>query len=382
MANIQFASVGSNVLRDNAYQLNNATSAYERITLLEMADTNLVLQSDALATTWSAGGSPVVTNAVGTYAGRPFSRLAYTTGWGTDKINQQIVFTGDGVKAVSLLAKMDGSNTGTFLFSIFDATATANRLLVTLTVAAGGGISAAATTGTLLKTVALADGVYRFDCQTTTVTAANVNRFYLGPNAATCPSILLSGAQASDNLVPSSLIPTTTATVTRAADVASRDLAGTSLSIPRESTWYVKFLALGTSLIPSASVFQIGDATTASTNTLAIYANSSKKFAAKWYAASTATTEIAAVASPALNDQVELLIYLDPTGKLHLTQALNGTAAATVDGSDTEAFQAAFASTKVYLNSADATPTNAGMTGVQSFKAIPGNYTLAQMRAL
>jgi hypothetical protein len=160
---------------------------------------------------------------VGTYANRPFSRLA-GLGTSSDYAKQTLTFTGDGVKAYSILAHIDASVTGTVGFKIQDTTAGSAVLQGTLTVAVGGAVSCSLTNGTLIVTRALADGAYRFDCQTTSVTAAHTNELRIGNATGTAASILLSGVQASDATFPAGLIPSTTGTVTTVADALSYTL--------------------------------------------------------------------------------------------------------------------------------------------------------------
>jgi hypothetical protein len=377
---IQFNSVATNVLRDNDWEYNNATSLWERCTLLELAATNLVLQSDALATTWTAVGTPNAANAAQTAANRTFSKLTPATAFGTDYVKQSVTYTGDGVKAFSFLILSTGA-AGTFAAQVYDTTAGASVCTVTVTIASNGTMTAACSTGTFLKARARAGNVYRVDCQTTSVTAAHSNEIRLG-TAGTATSVLLSGVQTSDNLVPSSLIPTTTGTVTRNADVAYLDLAGTALAVPRESTWYLKWIELGTSLLsasPIGRIFTIGDSTTANTNSLSLIYASPGRYRALWWNGST-SQQASAVNAVALNDGVEALIYISPTGYVTLTQVVNGIAESPVVSSGTEALAAAFASTRVVF--AGNTGAAVGLLGLQAFKAAVGNQSLATMRSL
>lgn len=370
-------SVGNNVLRDNAYAYNNATSARERVTLLEASTKNLVLQSDALATTWTAVGSPVVANAAATAANRPFSSIAFASAWGTDYVKQAITFTGNAVKGLAFLFKQNGTDAGTFSVQLFDSTGSASKMTATVTVAADGTMTAAASTGTLQSFLAEANGVYRMQVQATSVTAADTNEIRIG-TAGTCPSILVSGVMAVDNVIVGSLYPTTTTTLTRSADAAARSLAGTGLALPRESTWYVKFVELGTALVNAARVLQLSSVGGAR---LLINSNGVHYFATISDGTTTNSTT-AFSTGPAQNDQAELLLYVGPDGKITLEQSVNGAASTVSAATAALTLPAAWGDKNLELGQSNGSGSSAGFLGLQSVKAIPGNYTLAQMRGL
>lgn len=199
------------------------TSLAYRGYLTEGGRTNLCLQSgDFTNAAWGKGGTATAVLA-GTYAGLPFARI---TPGGAGNVTQTVTFTGDGVKAISFFVKADGSN-GIYPVALFDTSAAAYRLRVTITIT-GSVVTAAIVggIGTLLRTTELADGVYRIECVTTAVTAANTNSFFAYDGAGTVVSLLQTGAQAENASFPSSYIPTTTATVTRNADALTYPTTG------------------------------------------------------------------------------------------------------------------------------------------------------------
>lgn len=379
--NTDWQSAASNVVRDSAYAYNNNASAYTRVTLLEASAKNLVLQSDALATTWTAVGSPTVTNAAATAANRSFSSIAYATGWGTDYVKQAITFTGNAVKGLSFLFKQSGTAAGTFTVQLYDVTATAAVAASTVTIASDGTMTCSSATGTQQQFLAEDNGVYRLTVQSTSVTAAHTNEVRIGTGG-TVTAILVSGVMAVDNVIASSLYPTTTATATRSADVAYLDLAGTALAIPREATFYVKLIELGNLLLGAGfvRVFQLGDDTTAGTTSIAIYA-ATTGYTGVIYNGSTNSSKTFSVTTPSLNDQVELLLYVDPTGLVTINQAINGVAGTAVTASSAQALQASFKSTKLYLGSLNGS-SNFGLAGVQYVKAAVGKQSFATMRNL
>jgi hypothetical protein len=207
--------------------------------LTEGQRTNLVVQSDAIsaATGWTLGGTATAVANVGTYAGRSFSRVG---GFSAGTITRAVTFTGNGVKADSRLVKFDGT-TATYVYFVLDTTASAQRLNVTVTFNALGVVtSAVAVVGTVLLVEALADGVYRIHAQTTAITAANSHLAYaMGGGTAT--SMLVSGIQPEDATFPSSLLPTTSATLTRNQDLLSFPLGilPRVLTVYVDAMWYV-----------------------------------------------------------------------------------------------------------------------------------------------
>jgi hypothetical protein len=374
----KWQAAGTGVVRDSAYAYSNKSSAFERVTLLELSAKNLVLQSDALATTWTAVGSPVATNAASTKANRSFSSLAYGSAWGTDYVKQAVTFTGNAVKSVTFNIAQNGTDAGTFAIQLYDVTGSASVMTCTVTIASGGGCTAACSTGTLESIVAIADGAYYVKCLSTSVTAAHTMEVRVG-TAGTAPSVQLSGIFAGDVLFPTSLVPTTSATVTRNADVSYVDLSGRALSLPRESTWYAKWIDLGSAALGATTcrVFQIGDQSTG--NTFRLRYGNTGLLVFETLAGSTAVAATS-VLGPALNDECEALCYVGTDGKPHLTLVINGVAGTKVDGSSTTALTA-FNDTKVYLNQRSG-GSNQGLIGLQAMRATVGNQSLATMQAM
>jgi hypothetical protein len=139
---------------------------------------------------------------------------------------------GQRTKGFSFLLKQDGAVAGTALFSIGDSTAGVTRGIVTATISAAGVVTAVGSSGaTVLRVESLADGVYRVHAYVTGTLAANVHAVYVA-NSGTATSYLISGIDVENGVFPTSLIPTTTATVTRAADVLTYNL----LALPRAIT--------------------------------------------------------------------------------------------------------------------------------------------------
>jgi hypothetical protein len=155
--------------------------------------------------------------------------------------SQDIPFTGDALKAVSLVLAA-GTGTSTVV-RLRDITAGADRLLATITWAAGVPTVTMTTGEKAGEPVALASGAYRVGFQTTSATAANTNSLQVYPATdaalavANTGTVYAGGVQAEDAPFPSSYRKTTTATVARSAD---------SLTYPAlwpmqdNETWYVR----------------------------------------------------------------------------------------------------------------------------------------------
>lgn len=184
--------------------------------LMEDQRTNLVVQSDALATGWATSGAPNLANAAATFAGRPFSLIAAVT---LGDVARAVTLTGDGTKAFSILLHAAGTQ-GTAYAGLLDNVAGVWRCRVAYTVFADGSITAVAVNGALIGVESWGDGVYRILMSAPGCIAANQHSAYANAsNTATLPSAYASGVQVEDGPFPSSLIPTTTATVTRNPDV-------------------------------------------------------------------------------------------------------------------------------------------------------------------
>lgn len=362
---LDLEAAASGVIRDRHFIGSTKT------TLLEQSRDNLVVQSDALATGWTATGTVVATNAVGTYAGRPFSRVAGADG---GVLYRVVTLPGNGSKGVSCLIKQDGTASGFSFIALYDDTAGVYRCHIKYTIAADGVVTAAVQggVGTLLQVESLGDGVYRIWAAAAGTVAANTNRIYANDDvSSTLTSVLMSGVQVEDAQGPSSLIPTTTVGVTRAGDSLSFPFD----RVPQEMTVYVKFIEQGSIRTADARILQLGKSDNTAPQLL-VYR--STRYAVDHVVGAT-TVSAQAAATPSVGDVVEVSVVLSATGAVTLSQAINGGATASTATSSANALGAAWSDTLLWLNAVGA--LGVGTTAYVAVRVAPGTKTLAEMRA-
>jgi hypothetical protein len=197
----------------------NPTTGESLGLLVEEARTNLLLQSEDFLTTWGTNSSP--TRTANTSVAPDGNITADTIGSTVtgSYVSQTVTFTGDGDKAYFCFLKA-GTSISTII-NLRDITAGSNRGSATVTWA-GGVPSVSVSGGSLLGVKSFPNGWYQIAILASGVIAANTNQFRIQPDAsAGTGNVIIWGFQAENGAFPTSYIPTTTATVTRAADVAS-----------------------------------------------------------------------------------------------------------------------------------------------------------------
>ncbi len=187
--------------------------------LIEEARTNLVLQSQDFATTWTATASPTITTDTTAAPDGTTTADTIASTSSSSYVAQTITFTGDGTKAYSFFIKA-GTSGNTRIF-IRDATAGVSRGQVDI-VWTGGVPSPTVTNGSLQSLQSCPNGWYRVSVIADSVVAANSNQFRIQPdNVSGTGDIIIWGFQAENGAFSTSYIPTTTTALTRSADVAS-----------------------------------------------------------------------------------------------------------------------------------------------------------------
>lgn len=344
-----------------------------RTTLLEKAGSNVCLQSEDFGTTWTSSGSPTRSAAGHTAAGVTLDLLGDDDGAATEFYQQNIAFTGDAAKAVSIFIKQ--GTAASSVIRLQDDTAGAIRLLAQIGWS-NGVPSITMSTGTYVGYESYADGVFRVSFVTTSVTAANTNRLIVCPAETTAFSGALTGnayiggVQCEDSTTPTSYRKTTTVAVSRSAD----NLVFPFTFVPQEMTIYLKFVERGTILVPSGKLLQIGAAADTAARLL-VYRNTRYTMLHETDGGPS-TSE--AVATPAYGDTVELRCRLRAEG-ISLSQTINEGAEADAAGGATNALDSAWSDTKLWLGSLNA--SNGGAVALQLVKIAAGSKTLAEMRA-
>lgn len=206
---------------------NSVSLDYEPVIPLEGAQTNLCLRSEDFGTTWVVIGTPTSTAAARTIGDLVLDLIGDDSAAALEGYSQVVTFTANAVKAVSIVLAA-GTSTGGVI-RLRDTTSAADRLLATITWSAGVP-TVVMTTGTQIgASVALDNGAYRFEFQTTSVTAANVNQIEVYPATtaalavANTGTVYAGGVMAVNAVLTSNYIKTLGSTVIRNADALSYD---------------------------------------------------------------------------------------------------------------------------------------------------------------
>lgn len=202
--------------------------------LIEELRANLCIHSSNYAS-WSDSGAGVSNSVVTSPDNATNAKEVTRTSGQADARFQAVTFTGDGVKTASIWVRKSTSPSS--VLAIYDATAVAYRLWADLTwsgntpVLSFTGVNG---TGSLLASKQFLNDWWRLEFATTSVTAANTNRFYIYPARAGSSNgqgVTCFGVQVENGTFSTSYIPTTTTSLTRNAD--SVGMTGTNFS-----SWY------------------------------------------------------------------------------------------------------------------------------------------------
>lgn len=371
----QLLSAAANVPRISYLDIEGDGEIDDPAWLLEGAGTNLCLQSENFGTTWVAGGTPTRSAAAHTASGVTLDLIGDDDAGGTEWYDQNITFTGDATKAVSVHMK-EGAIPATTQVDMTDTTAVLVRLRATVSWS-GGVPTVTMLVGTHTGTELLAGGVYRFLFAAPSVVAANTNQLRILP--AILPgnigNVYAGGFQAENAPVATSYIRTTTVAVTRGAEVAYLPFARP----PQAMTIYARFAARGLLSVSGARLLHIG-LTGASTDPR-LYIGESSGFFRVGHDNGTAEVTSTLAAAPSFGQMVELRAVLNADGSVQIHQSI--AAAAEVSASASSApsggLADAWAGERLYL-AADPAGGNGGFASFVALKIASGVYSLADMR--
>lgn len=375
------AEDASGTLRDRHFVFNESTSAFERSTLVERSGGNVILSSQDLdnGTYWTTITATVSDDAVD-LGHLTLGLLTDDSAASAQRISQNLTFTGNGAKGISFFVAKGTATSSAVL--LVDDTAAANRLVAAITWS-GDVPSVAMTTGTLDDVEYIGEfqsrDVYRIRMRSTTVTAANTNRFAFFPAATAAfgdtptGNIYAGGFQAENNIYATSYKKTTTAAATRNADVLAFPLSD-PIETPQELTVYCKFVEKGT-LIDGGRILQISED---GSNTNSILLGESGGF----YQATTDAGSSTQAAAPTMGQQVELRAVVGETFEVTLGQSINS-ATETVAAASSGTFlpsEWGTGTAKIHIGNRGGTAL--GSVAFLHIKIAAGTRTMAEMRTL
>jgi hypothetical protein len=229
----------------------NPTTGESLGLLVEEQRTNLLLQSEAFATTWTATRSSITSNSVAAPDGTTTadSLIEDTTASQTHLVSQSVSITNGTSYTFSCFAK---ANTRPSIRLTLGSAGFTTNLSATFNLQGGNLIVASANaTATITP---YPNGWYRCSISATATASTSTSfQLLIGDSATTSnvtytgdgtSGIYIWGAQLEAGAFPTSYIPTTTAAVTRSADVAS--ISGAAFS-----SWYNQ--AAGTLFVEGAT---------------------------------------------------------------------------------------------------------------------------------
>lgn len=364
-------TVASGIIPDTHYI--NGQGPY---TLPEGSRTNICLEAQTFATApWTVSGTQAVTpNSTVAPDGTTTGDTLTAAGAG-DFLYQTITFTADATKALAIYLKAGTAAVTTLMLRDDSAAAIRHRVDVTWT----AGVPSPATvsgSGTIYTTTQLSGGWYRIQFSVASVVAANTNtwRIYPAQVGGGTGTVIAWGAQAENATFPSSYIPTTTVSVTRAADA----LSFAFLPVPQVATLYVKGVEMGTLINgTNGRLIALGDPGV-NTAFYVLPSAASGNYRSTHKAGGSTVTSTAA-AAPTLGQGVEVRAILYGDGSTAIGQSIASAAEAVAATSAANTLAAAWNPQTLYVNGESGAP---GFFAFQSIRIAAGTQSLSTMRSL
>lgn len=357
--------------------------------LFEVAGDNVVLQSENFGTTWTVQNTPTRTAQAKRCGTVYLDLIGDDSAVLLEGYTQPINFGSDGSATFSFLIA-EGTSTTTE-FAIHDSTAPASRCRGHVTWSSGVP-SVAMVVGTHVLTERLADqtgaAVWRLHFTTSTITDANVNSVIFFPACNAAQDVSLTGNVYIGGVHAGSIgthfrsiqsyIPTTTATVTRAADF----LTFPALWLPRDLTMYVDHIELGTFQLSGSPFVKLGDDDTGESSTSTIYSRSGSlgDVRVQLETASTLTQSDLTTGAVAIGDRQEIRGAFLAAG-IYGGRSINSAAENTSTPASALAHPSTYAESVICFTPVGSASTSFSAQAIRTVKVAIGERTMAQMRA-
>lgn len=348
--------------------------------LLEGSRQNICTYPETFGTGWTVGGSPTLTAAAHTASGVSLDLIGDDDATAIEGYYKDITFTGDGLKAFSIVVKQ-GTSSSSLIWLRDISGGTFDRCRFVLTWSAGLPVLTTGGAGTYLGYDRLQDGAFKLLFQSSTITAANPHRFYIYPattNALTVADVgtlYAGGVDIVNAAFPSQYIPNAASALTRSADAFS---AGFNVP-PGAMAIYLRFIELGNILAAgNTRLFSIGygGAATAFTS---IY--STGVYIAQNVHTAGSVSTAGTLTAPSFGDTVELLLRISQNGSIYLGESINLGNESVTASSAALAQDSAWSVPTFFFNALGAS-SSIGFAAFQRAIVAPGtSWSMAQLRA-
>lgn len=360
---------------------NTTAGVWEPVLNVHRANTNYVLQSENFGTTWVAVGTPTRTAAAATCGDLVLDLIGDDAAGTLEGYTQAVTPSGgNGTKGVTIFLRQ-GTSTSCVV-RVRDTTASANRLLATITWSSGVP-TVTMSTGTHCGTVTCYGGTYMFLFQTTTWTVANTTNVEVYPATtsalavANTGTMYVGGVQVEQHTYPTgSYTKTTTGTAGPSDDLPTATIDWA----PQNFTAYVRFAKPGWALsaapagITSNYLFSLGSSG-------AIFEGKYDQNAALLYATiSNGTTAVSATAALPAGQMLEFCAQFDAvtTGaRVRLDVGASFGAYSSATGA-----VSAWGSSTFRIGHLNSAPVSTLDSGIRKLILAPGARTMAEMRGL